>query len=91
MDWSAISFYIRTPLAVISGTLNAQRYVDDILQPGLFPFIQCHSELTFQQDNARPHKESFAMYIRQAFRKLPWQTRPPAPSTTELIWKVIGR
>ena len=37
-----------------NGTLNAQRYRDEILRPVVVPFIHCH-HLMFQHDNAQPH------------------------------------
>ncbi|GFW51709.1 hypothetical protein TNCV_1186411 [Trichonephila clavipes] len=36
------------------GTLTGQRYVDDILQPHVGPFLNGLSGAIFQQDNARP-------------------------------------
>jgi hypothetical protein len=43
-------------LVVVEGNLNAQRYVDAILEPHLLPFMEAHPELgILQHDNARPH------------------------------------
>ncbi|GFT12701.1 hypothetical protein TNCV_5094631 [Trichonephila clavipes] len=35
--------------------MTAQRYVHDILQPYVLPFMQRLPAAIFQQDNARPH------------------------------------
>ncbi|XP_053373943.1 uncharacterized protein LOC128546707 [Mercenaria mercenaria] len=35
--------------------LNAQRYINTVLQPVLVPFVQQHPRTLFMQDNARPH------------------------------------
>ncbi|UYV63751.1 hypothetical protein LAZ67_2005502 [Cordylochernes scorpioides] len=91
MVWGAISFDSRTPLVVIPGTLRAQRYVDDILRPVLWPFLSRHPGLTFQQDNARPHTARVTMDCLQSFRTLPWPARSPDLSSIEHIWDVMGR
>ncbi|UYV78683.1 hypothetical protein LAZ67_16002377 [Cordylochernes scorpioides] len=87
----AISFDRRTPLVVIPGTLTAQRYVDDILRPVLLPFLSHHPELTFQQDNVRPHTARVTMDCLQSCRTLPWPARLPGLSPIEHIWDVMGR
>ncbi|UYV64260.1 hypothetical protein LAZ67_3000095, partial [Cordylochernes scorpioides] len=75
MVWGAISFDSRTPLVVIPCTLTAQRYIDDILRPVLLLFLSHHPGLTFQQDNARPHKARVTMDCLQSCRTLPWPAR----------------
>ena len=51
MVWGGISYHSKTPLNIIDGTLIAQRYISEILEPT----VQ-HSQIRyFQQDNARPH------------------------------------
>ncbi|GFT93432.1 transposable element Tcb1 transposase [Trichonephila clavipes] len=50
-----IGFQCHTPLARIAGTLNSQRYICDVLEPVVFPYIQRLPSAIFQQDNARPH------------------------------------
>ncbi|UYV78283.1 hypothetical protein LAZ67_16000812 [Cordylochernes scorpioides] len=86
-----ISFDSRTPLVVIPGTLTAQRYVDDILRPGLLPFLSHHPGLTFQQDNARPHTARVTMDCLQSCRTLSWPARSPDLMLIEHIWDVMGR
>jgi hypothetical protein len=44
------------PLVVVAGYLTGIRYRDEIVQPYDIPFIQAQANnVTFQQDNARPH------------------------------------
>ena len=45
MAWAAISFNSRTPLVILDGSLNAQRYVDEILQREVIPFLDEHPEI----------------------------------------------
>ncbi|GFX56132.1 transposable element Tcb1 transposase [Trichonephila clavipes] len=52
MVWGGIGYHSHTPLVRITGTLNIQRYISEVLEPvvGLATAI-------FQQDNARLHVE----------------------------------
>lgn len=54
MVWAGIACGRKTPLVVIDGRLNAVRYRDFVLQRVVVPFVR-QNNLTFQQDNARPH------------------------------------
>ncbi|GFX77034.1 transposable element Tcb1 transposase [Trichonephila clavipes] len=40
MVWGVISYNTRSPLVLIRGTMTAQRYVYDILQPHMLPLLQ---------------------------------------------------
>ena len=56
MVWGGISHNGKTPLATKNGTLNAQKYRDDILAPVVLSFMQAGNGVSIlQQDNARPH------------------------------------
>ncbi|GFW51937.1 DUF1758 domain-containing protein [Trichonephila clavipes] len=55
MVWGAITYNTRSPLVWIRGTMTAQRYVHDILQPHVLPLMQRLPGAIFQQENARPH------------------------------------
>ena len=46
----------KTRLIVIAGNINAQTYVNNVLQPEVVPFVQRHGpNVTLMHDNARPH------------------------------------
>ncbi|GFW52660.1 transposable element Tcb1 transposase [Trichonephila clavipes] len=53
--WVAIAYNTRSPLVLIHGTMTAQRYVHDILQPHVLPLMQRLPGAIFQRDNDRPH------------------------------------
>jgi hypothetical protein len=54
-----------TPLVVVAGNLTGMRYRDEIVQPYVIPFIQAQANnVTFQQDNARPHGERPSLLSR---------------------------
>ena len=54
MVWGGISHGVKSPLIVVSGSLTAVRYRDEILRPVAVPLVQQH-QMTFQHYNARPH------------------------------------
>ena len=92
MVWGAIHSRGRTELLVLNGNLNAQRYVEEVLQPEVVPYVQGH-DLTFQQDNARPHAALLAQdFLRDnAVRTLPWPAYSPDLSPIEHLWDLIDR
>ncbi|GFW64143.1 transposable element Tcb1 transposase [Trichonephila clavipes] len=55
MVWYGIGYHSRTPLVRISGTLNSQRYISQMLEPVVLPYLQGLATAIFQHDNARPH------------------------------------
>jgi hypothetical protein len=52
-------------LHFIDGSLNAQKYRDEILRPIVIPFIR-HHHLIFQHDKARPHVAKFCTQFPEA-------------------------
>ncbi|GFU26178.1 transposable element Tcb1 transposase [Trichonephila clavipes] len=52
MVWGDIGYHSRTPLVHIAGTLNSQRYIYEVLEPVVPPYLQGLATYIFQQDNA---------------------------------------
>ncbi|GFW61305.1 transposable element Tcb1 transposase [Trichonephila clavipes] len=52
MIWGGIGYHSRTPLVRIAGTLNSQRYISEVLEPVVFPYLQSFATAIIQQDNA---------------------------------------
>ncbi|GFY30510.1 transposable element Tcb1 transposase [Trichonephila clavipes] len=52
MVWSGIGYHSRTPLVRIACTLNSQRYISEVLEPAVLPYLQGLAIDIFQQDNA---------------------------------------
>ena len=81
MVWGAVSATGRSQLVSIRGNLTAQRYITDVLQPHLVPFLQQQNEpVIFQQDNAPAHRAG----VTQAFLQhhnvnvmIPWAAHSP--------------
>ncbi|GFX12528.1 transposable element Tc1 transposase [Trichonephila clavipes] len=59
----------RVHLAIIRGTLKAQRYFDDILRSVLLTLFLQYSVLIFQQDNARSHTVRATINCLKAYIK----------------------
>ncbi|GFW60334.1 transposable element Tcb1 transposase [Trichonephila clavipes] len=55
MVWGGIGYHSHTPLVRIAGTLNSQRYISEVLEPVVLPYLQGLATAIFQQDNTRPH------------------------------------
>ncbi|GFW71927.1 transposable element Tcb1 transposase [Trichonephila clavipes] len=52
MLWGRIRYHSRTLLVRIAGTLNSQRYISEVLEPVVLPYLQGLATAIFQQDNA---------------------------------------
>ena len=55
MVWGDIMGRRKTNLIVVQGNLNAQGYINQILEPEVVPFLQRHGPAILMHDNARPH------------------------------------
>ncbi|GFX18710.1 transposable element Tcb2 transposase [Trichonephila clavipes] len=55
MVWGAIAYHGRSQLLRIVGNLNSTRYIKEVLQPQVVPFLQGLPGAVFRQDNTRPH------------------------------------
>ena len=94
MVWAGISFNHKSPLVVINGNITARRYIDDVLDPVMVPFLNTNPDITvFQQDNARPHTARITReYMQQEnVEVLPWSAYSPDLSPIEHLWDQLGR
>jgi hypothetical protein len=73
--------------------MNARRYVQEVLQPVLVPYVQDIPNGLYQQDNARPHIARVSLeYLEHAnVNLLPWPPRSPDLSPIEHVWDMIGQ
>ncbi|GFY28869.1 transposable element Tcb2 transposase [Trichonephila clavipes] len=70
--WMRPAYDSRSTLIVMRGTLTGQRYVDDVLQPHVGPFLNGLPGAIFHQDNARPHTARVAEDFLRHFQILTW-------------------
>ena len=80
-------------LIFVQGNLNAQGYINQILQREAVPFLQRHGPAILMHDNARPH---VARICRQFLKRnnvnvLPWPAVSPDMNPIEHILDYLGR
>ncbi|GFX16473.1 transposable element Tcb1 transposase [Trichonephila clavipes] len=91
MVWGAIVYNTGSPLVLICGTMTAQQYVHDILQPYVLPLMKRLPGAIFQQDNARPPTARVSQDSLNTVTTLPWPVKSPDLSLIEHIWDNFGR
>ncbi|GFT37143.1 transposable element Tcb1 transposase [Trichonephila clavipes] len=93
MVWCGIGYHSRTSLVRISGTLNSQRYISEMLEPVVFPYFQGLTTAIFQQDNARPYVARIVQrfFVNHQIELLPWPACSPDLSPIENMWSMIAQ
>lgn len=94
MVWGGITNNHRTPLLVLEGNLNARRYIDEVLEPCVIPFLEQHQDVgILQQDNARPHaaRITTAYLHENNVNVMQWPAFSPDLSPIEHLWDQIGQ
>ncbi|GFX17453.1 transposable element Tcb2 transposase [Trichonephila clavipes] len=91
MVWDVIAYNTRSPLVLICGTITAQPYVHDILQPHVLPLMKWLPGVIFQRDNARCHMARVSQDCLRTVTILLWPARSPDLSPIEHIWDHLGQ
>ncbi|GFV75302.1 transposable element Tcb1 transposase [Trichonephila clavipes] len=65
------------------------RYLSEVLEPVVFPYLQGLATAIFQQDNARPHVARIVQrfFDNHQIELLPW----PARSPIENMWSMVAQ
>ncbi|GFX11416.1 transposable element Tcb1 transposase [Trichonephila clavipes] len=93
MVWGGVGYHSRTPLVRIAGTLNSQRYISEVLEPVVLPYLQGLATAIFQQDNARPHVAHIfqRFFVNHQIELLPWPARSPDLSPIGNMWSMVAQ
>ena len=94
MVWGGISAHGRTSLVIINGNLNAHCYLEEVVRPHVLPFVHGQRKnMTFQQDNARPHVACLIMnFLRhENVLVMAWPSMSPDLSPIEPVWDEMDR
>ncbi|GFV71733.1 transposable element Tc1 transposase [Trichonephila clavipes] len=91
--WGAISYHERSNLLRIEGNLNSNRYVREVLQPEVIPFLHDIPGAIFHQHNARSHASKTVrdFYSDQHMQLLPWPAYSTDMSPIEHVLDLVGR
>ncbi|GFV11688.1 transposable element Tcb1 transposase [Trichonephila clavipes] len=92
MVWGGIGYHSRTSLVRIAGTINSQRYISEVLEPVVLPYLQGLATAIFQQFNARPHEARIVQrFVNHQIELLPWPARFPNLSPIENMWSRVAQ
>ncbi|GFU66708.1 transposable element Tc1 transposase [Trichonephila clavipes] len=93
MVWGGIGYHSRTPLVRIASTLNSQRYISEVLEPVVLPYLQGLTTAIFHQDNVRPHVERIIQrfFVNHQIELLPCPARSPDLSPIENTWSMVAQ
>ncbi|GFV42525.1 transposable element Tcb1 transposase [Trichonephila clavipes] len=93
MLWGGIGYHSRTLLVRITGTLNSQRYISEVLEPDVLPYLQGLATAIFQQDNTRSRVACIVQrfFVNHQIELLPWPARSPDLLPIENMWSMVAQ
>ncbi|GFW37478.1 transposable element Tcb2 transposase [Trichonephila clavipes] len=93
MVWGGIGYHSRTPLVRIAGSLNSQRFISEVLEPVVHPYLQGLAPVISRQDNAWPHVSHIVQkfFVNHQIEILLWPARSPDLSPIENMWSMVAQ
>ncbi|GFW60132.1 transposable element Tc1 transposase [Trichonephila clavipes] len=90
--WGGIGYHSRTPLVRITGTLNSQRYISEVLVPVVLPYLHALATAISQQDNTWPHDLPPIENVWSMVAQRLTQITPQLPHEINFgnVWKLLG-
>ncbi|GFV85207.1 transposable element Tcb1 transposase [Trichonephila clavipes] len=69
-----------------------QRYISEVLEPVVLPYLQGLVTDIFQQNNAQPHVSRIVQrfFVNHQIELLPWPSHSPDLSPIENVWSIIA-
>ena len=93
--WAGICLQNKTRLVVFDRNMNANTYINDVIQPVVIPFFERHFRGggILQQDGARPHTARLTMNFlaQNGINVLDWPAMSPDMSPIEHVWDDLKR
>ena len=90
MLWGCFSHDHKLDLNLVRQTLTGQCYIDDIIEPIVYPHFRAHQAARpiFQDDNACPHRAHIIIdsLAQEGIENLQWARTSPDMNPIKHIW-----